>query len=137
DVRGHQHIGKAIGKQVLPVELVNQRFYHLDTCFCPLAPGQAIYFPDAFDSYGRRVLESHIPKLLAVAEPDAFRFGCNAVVVGKTVIINSRCDRLAASLKGLGYTPVEVELDEFLKAGGSAKCLTLRLDGEEAAVWDG
>lgn len=137
DVRGHQHIGQAIGKQVLPVELVNQRFYHLDTCFCPLAPGEAIYFPDAFDSYGRRVLESHIPKLLAVTELDAFRFGCNAVVVGKTAIINSRCDRLAADLQGMGYTPVEVELDEFLKAGGSAKCLTLRLDGEEAAVWNG
>ena len=30
---------------------------------------------------------------------------------------------------------VAVELDEFLKAGGSAKCLTLRLDGEEAAAW--
>ena len=26
-------------------------------------------------------------------------------------------------------------LDEFVKAGGSAKCLTLRLDGEEAASW--
>jgi N-dimethylarginine dimethylaminohydrolase len=137
DVRGHQFIGHATGKQVLPVELVNPRFDHLDTCFCPLASGEALYFPDAFDSYGRRVLETHIPKLLAVTEPDALRFGCNAVVVGKTVITNSRCARLAADLKSLGYTPVAVELDEFLKAGGSAKCLTLRLDGEEAALWDG
>jgi N-dimethylarginine dimethylaminohydrolase len=32
-------------------------------------------------------------------------------------------------------TPVETPLGEFVKAGGSAKCLTLRLDGEEAAVW--
>jgi N-dimethylarginine dimethylaminohydrolase len=137
DVRGHQHIGHAIGCQVLPVELVDPRFYHLDTCFCPLAPGEALYFPQAFDSYGHKVLESHIPKLLAVAEPDALRFGCNAVVIGKTVITNSRCDRLAADLKSWGYEPVAVELDEFLKAGGSAKCLTLRLDGEEAAIWPG
>jgi N-dimethylarginine dimethylaminohydrolase len=137
DVRGHQFIGHVTGKQVLPVELVDPRFYHLDTCFCPLAPSEALYFPEAFDSYGRRVLETHIPKLLAVTEPDAARFGCNAVVVGKTVITNSRCDRLAADLKALGYTPVAVELDEFLKAGGSAKCLTLRLDGEEAARWEG
>jgi N-dimethylarginine dimethylaminohydrolase len=55
-------------------------------------------------------------------------------VVGKTVVHNSRCPQLAADLRASGYTPVEVELDEFLKAGGSAKCLTLRLDGEEAAA---
>lgn len=136
DVRGHQRIAQATGKQVLPLELVNPRFYHLDTCFCPLAPGEALYFPEAFDSYGRKVLESHIPKLRAVTEPDAHRFGCNAVVVGRTVITNSKCERLAADLQAWGYTPAAVELDEFLKAGGSAKCLTLRLDGEEAALWD-
>ena len=52
-------------RQVLPLELVNPRFYHLDTCFCPLAPGEALYYPDAFDAYGRKVLETHIPRLIA------------------------------------------------------------------------
>ncbi|HXG12071.1 MAG TPA: arginine deiminase-related protein [Gemmataceae bacterium] len=136
DVRAHQYLAGVIGRQVLPLELINPRFYHLDTCFCPLAPGEAIYYPAAFDAYGRRVLRTHIPKLLAVNEAEAHRFGCNAVVVGKTVVTNSGCERLAADLRAWGYEPVAVELDEFLKAGGSAKCLTLRLDGEEAAVWD-
>jgi N-dimethylarginine dimethylaminohydrolase len=135
DVRGHQHLAHVLGQQVLPVELVNTRFYHLDTCFCPLAPGEAIYYPPAFDSYGRKVIETHIPKLLTVKEEEAHRFGCNAVVVGKTVVHNTGCERLAADLKEWGYHPIATELDEFLKAGGSAKCLTLRLDGEEAAEW--
>jgi N-dimethylarginine dimethylaminohydrolase len=135
DVQGHQHLAKAIGKLVLPLELVNPRFYHLDTCFCPLAPGEAIYYPEAFDAYGRKVLKNHIPRLLTVTEPESHRFGCNAVVVGKNVIINSGCERLAEDLRTWGYQPISIELDEFLKAGGSAKCLTLRLDGEEAAVW--
>ncbi len=136
DVRGHQHLGQILNRQVLPLELINPRFYHLDTCFCPLAPGEAIYYPAAFDAYGRKVLETHIPKLLPVVEAEAHRFGCNAVVVGKTVITNTQCDRLAGDLRAWGYEPVAVELDEFLKAGGSAKCLTIRLDGEEAAIWD-
>ena len=80
------------------------------------------------------MLQTHVPKLIPVVEDEAFRFGCNAVVVGKTVVHNSRCPELAASLTRAGYRPIEVELDEFLKAGGSAKCLTLRLDGEEAAA---
>jgi N-dimethylarginine dimethylaminohydrolase len=136
DVQGHQTIAQTLHRQVLPLELVNPYFYHLDTCFCPLAPGEALYYPEAFDIYGRRVLEAHIPRLLAATEADAHRFGCNAVVVGKTVVVNAGCDRLVADLAERGYTPVAVELDEFIKSGGSAKCLTLRLDGEEAAVWD-
>jgi N-dimethylarginine dimethylaminohydrolase len=135
DIRGHQHVARQIERQVLPVELVNPRFYHLDTCFCPLAPGRAIYFPDAFDAYGRKVFENNIPELLPVIEPEAHRFGCNAVVVGKTVVTNTGCDRLAIDLRAWGYESVQVELDEFIKSGGSAKCLTLRLDGEEAAIW--
>ena len=81
------------------------------------------------------MLETHVRTLIAVPEADAWRFGCNAVVVGRAVVHNSRCPTLAGSLREHGYESVEVELDEFLKAGGSAKCLTLRLDGEEAAGW--
>jgi N-dimethylarginine dimethylaminohydrolase len=136
DVRGHQWLGQELGRQVLPVELINPRFYHLDTCFCPLRTGEALYHPGAFDVYGRRVIEGNIPKLIAVNEQEAHRFGCNAVVVGKTVVHNSGCEKMAADLKAAGYETIAVELDEFLKAGGSAKCLTLRLDGEEAAVWE-
>jgi len=135
DVQGHQHLAKLLGCQVLPLELINPRFYHLDTCFCPLAPGQAIYFPPAFDNYGQKVLTANVPRLLTVNESEAHRFGCNAVVVGKTVVLNSGCERLAKDLQSWGYRTVATDLDEFLKAGGSAKCLTLRLDGEEAAGW--
>jgi N-dimethylarginine dimethylaminohydrolase len=136
DVHGHQHLARALGRQVLPVELVNPYFYHLDTCFCPVAPGAALFFPGAFDDYGRRVIETHIPRLIAANEEDARRFGCNAVVVGRTVVLNAGCDKLAADLRAWGYEAVGVELDEFIKSGGSAKCLTLRLDGEDAAVWE-
>ena len=135
DVGGHQFLGQALEKQVLPLELVNPRFYHLDTCFCPVSASEAIYYPEAFDHYGRKVLEAHIPRMLSVGDAEALRFGCNAVVVGKNVIVNTGCEKLESDLRGWGYTPIAVELDEFLKAGGSAKCLTLRLDGEEAAVW--
>lgn len=136
DVQGHQYLAGALHKLVLPLELVNPYFYHLDTCFCPLAPGEAIWYPGAFDAYGRKVIEGHIPRLVTATEADANRFGCNAVVVGKAVVLNAGCERLAADLRALGYEPVAVELDEFIKSGGSAKCLTLRLDGEEAAVWE-
>ena len=135
DALAHQWVAQLFGVQCLPLELVNPRFYHLDTCFCPLATGIALYHPEAFDTYGRRVLHTHVPTLIPVVEAEAHRFGCNAVVVGNTVVHNSNCPQLAADLQRHGYRSIAVELDEFLKAGGSAKCLTLRLDGEEAAGW--
>jgi N-dimethylarginine dimethylaminohydrolase len=136
DVQSHNVLAAILNKRVLPLELVDPSFYHLDTCFCPLAPGQAIYYPAAFDEYGRKLLALHIPQLLAVQPEEALRFACNAVVVGKTVVMNSGCPRLQADLQAWGYHTRPTELDEFIKAGGSAKCLTIRLDGEEAAIWD-
>jgi N-dimethylarginine dimethylaminohydrolase len=135
DASGHQAIGKLLGVRVLPVELVDARYYHLDTCFCPLAPGEAIWFPPAFDHYGQRAIEEHVPTLIAVEQEEAERFACNAVVIGRRVITNTGCDKLHAALIATGYEPIATPLDEFTKAGGSAKCLTLRLDGEEAAAW--
>jgi N-dimethylarginine dimethylaminohydrolase len=132
---GHQAIGQRLGCRVIPLELVNPHFYHLDTCFCPLAADTALYFPGAFDDYGRRVLGELVPRLVEVGDDEARRFACNAVVVGRRVITNSGCPRLADDLRSLGYEPQETLLDEFVKAGGSAKCLTLRLDGEDAAAW--
>ncbi|MGZ6243860.1 MAG: dimethylarginine dimethylaminohydrolase family protein, partial [Candidatus Binataceae bacterium] len=38
------------GKPVVPVELVDPRFYHLDTCLRPLPKGQIVYFPTAFSA---------------------------------------------------------------------------------------
>src|SRR6201999_3079650 len=87
--------------------------------------------------YGQRVPAELVPKLIPVAENEAQRFACNAVVVGRSVVTNSGCPDLHARLREHGYTPYETPLDEFVKAGGSAKCLTLRLDGEEAAAWRG
>jgi N-dimethylarginine dimethylaminohydrolase len=135
DARGHQRIGEMLGVRVIPLELVDPYYYHLDTCFCPLRRDTAIYFPGAFDDYGRQVLRELVPTLIEVEEGEARRFACNAVVVGKTVVTNTGCAKLHQQLSERGFTPRETPLDEFVKAGGSAKCLTLRLDGEEAAAW--
>lgn len=137
DAWGHQWIGERLGVEVLPLELVDARYYHLDTCFCPISETQAIYFPGAFDEYGQTVLKSRIDQLIEVSAEEAVSFSCNAVVVGKTVILNDGSPQLAAALREIGYDVKPLRLTEFIKAGGSAKCLTLRLDGEEAAGWRG
>jgi N-dimethylarginine dimethylaminohydrolase len=135
DIRTHQQLAKFVDFPVVSLELVDPRFYHLDTCFCPLERGAALFYPSAFDEYGRRVLERHIERLIAVCDADAERFACNAVVLGRDVVLNSGSASTARELARLGFTAHPTDLAEYLKAGGAAKCLTLRLDGEEAAPW--
>ncbi|MBM4050197.1 MAG: amidinotransferase [Planctomycetes bacterium] len=127
DIRSHTAIAEVLGCQVLSLELTDPRFYHLDTCFCPLADDEVLYYPPAFDEYGRQVIEANVPKRIVACEADALRFGCNAVVVGRTVVVNAGCAKLKADLRSAGYQVHDVELSEFMKAGGSAKCLTLMI----------
>jgi N-dimethylarginine dimethylaminohydrolase len=135
DAGAMQWLGAEIGCRVIPLQLVDPHYYHLDTCFCPLSPTEAIYYPAAFDEYGQMALREHVPELIPVTEAEAARFACNAVVLGRHVVLNTGCPQLEAELANRGYIPHSTELGEFIKAGGSAKCLTLRLDGEDAALW--
>lgn len=135
DVRSHQWMAARIGCPLVVAELVNPYFYHLDTCFCPLRPGVAIWYPGAFDEYGRAALAQVVPELVPVHSREAYRFACNSVVLGDHVILPAGCPETSRLLQSLGFQPLEVDLSEFQKAGGSAKCLTLRLDGEDAAGW--
>src|SRR5262245_53117562 len=105
--RGHQQIGEMLGCRVIPLELVDPYYYHLDTCFCPLSAGQAIYFPTAFDEYGRMALAAHVPELIEVSEDEARRFACNAVVVGRTAVTNTGCAQLHEKLRNCGFNPQE------------------------------
>jgi N-dimethylarginine dimethylaminohydrolase len=128
EICSHQALGEITYREVLSLELTDPRFYHLDTCFCPLDGKTAIYFPGAFDAYASTVLRETVPDLLAVSETSAGRFACNAIVAAGTVVTNTGCDDLKQPLANRGYKLKMVELSEFMKSGGSAKCLTLRLD---------
>lgn len=135
DAKSQQMLGEMLGCRVMPLELIDAYYYHLDTCFCPLAAGIAMYYPGAFDEYGQKVLQEFVDELIEIDSHEARSFAANAVVVGKTVVTNEGCPQLHEKLKERGFHPVSTPLHEFVKAGGSAKCLTLRLDGEEAAIW--
>jgi N-dimethylarginine dimethylaminohydrolase len=125
----HDRLSQTWNIEVVPLRLVDPRFYHLDTCFCPLFGGYVMYFPSAFDVDSRARIEAHYPedKRIRVCDADALRFACNAVNVGRTIVLNEISDGLRDHLQSLGFRVVQVLLTEFLKAGGAAKCLVLRL----------
>ncbi len=129
ELDSHPLLAEWLNIEVLSLRLMDDRFYHLDTCFCPLTDGYLLYYPPAFDSYSNRLIEMRVPpeKRIAIDEADAVNFACNAVNIDKTVVINKISDNLKARFAEAGFNVIETPLTEFLKAGGAAKCLTLRV----------
>ena len=129
EIEAHEAIQNFFDVELVSIRLTDSRFYHIDTCFCPLNGGFLLYHPPAFDYESRVAIESRVPadKRIVVDTMDAGNFSCNAVNVGDTVIVNKASDHLKSQLAEKGFRTREVPLSEFLKAGGSAKCLTLKV----------
>lgn len=123
----HRDLAEIIQRKVRSLRLISDWFYHLDTCFCPLSPNEAVYYPAAFDSDALGILKEYIGTLIPVTEDDARRFACNAIVIGKNVIINYGCSQISRRLESLNFSVFKTPLTEFIKAGGSAKCLVLKI----------
>jgi N-dimethylarginine dimethylaminohydrolase len=131
DVRSHAALSDCLGVQVLSLQLVDPYFYHLDTCLCVLDPETVAYVPGAFDEYAQRVIEANVPHRIVIQPDEARRFAANALVLGRRVALNTGCPQFEAALREHDFEPYATQLDEFLKAGGSAKCLTLHLDRDQ------
>ena len=114
---------------VQPLKLINERFYHLDTCFCPLEGGYLMYYPAAFDAASQARIAARVPTeyRIPVTDADAFHFACNAVNCGHNIFLNRASAALVGELRSRGFVVRQTPLTEFMKAGGSAKCLTLKL----------
>ncbi|ACK71632.1 LOR/SDH bifunctional protein conserved domain protein [Gloeothece citriformis PCC 7424] len=129
ELDSHPYLAKWLDIEVLSLRLIDPRFYHLDTCFCPLSGGYLLYYPAAFDTYSNHLIERRVPaeKRIVVEEPDAVNFACNAVNINHIIVMNKVSTNLKDRIAAVGFEVVETPLTEFLKAGGAAKCLTLRV----------
>ncbi|MDR3423022.1 MAG: arginine deiminase-related protein [Xanthobacteraceae bacterium] len=141
DAAAAAFIERRLGAPCVPLPLADPSFYHLDTAFCTLPCGSVIHYPDAFTPAALASIHERVaPEYrIALGRADAARFAANAVCVDRTIIM-SRCSAvLRRALAERGYTVVTTPLEVFLRSGGSACCLTLRLDrrsNEIAAVAD-
>jgi N-dimethylarginine dimethylaminohydrolase len=127
DIESHIWISQSLGRPVLSLGLTDNRWYHLDTCLCALNDDLVVIYPEAFDEYGQTVLRNRF-ETIEIDESEALRFACNSVCVGLNVVMPAGCPKLTMQLQQRGYHVYPVEMSEFMKAGGAAKCLTLFLN---------
>jgi N-dimethylarginine dimethylaminohydrolase len=133
----HAEVGRVFGREVLSLNLVDPRFYHLDTALSVLDPVQddttgpanIAYLPGAFDDRSRAILEERFPDAILVSDEDGAVFGLNSASDGYNVFISPRAKGFEAQLRERGYNPVLIDLSELLLGGGGIKCCTLELRG--------
>jgi N-dimethylarginine dimethylaminohydrolase len=128
-------IEAVFGRRVVGLELATDRFYHLDTCFCPLAGGKVLYYPPAFTPESLAIIRSHVrpEDRIEATDQEAGAFCVNAVNIGRHIVMARAPDSLRAKLRALGYSVAEVDLAPFILSGGGAYCMTLRLDRKSEA----
>ncbi|MFI1967897.1 dimethylargininase [Streptomyces cinnamoneus] len=131
----HPEAQEFFGRPVIGLDLVDPRYYHLDTALCVLddsTDGEIMYYPGAFSPGSRAVLERLFPDALVASEEDAMALGLNAVSDGRHVLLPQGAVGLFEPLRARGYEPVGMDLGELLKGGGSVKCCTQELRGDPA-----
>lgn len=123
--------GRVLGRPVVPLELVDPRYYHLDTALTVLDSGggtaTVAYLPEAFGPRSRAELAARYPDAVLADRADAAAFGLNAVSDGRHVVLPAGARRLAAQLAEHGFDPVPVDVSELLKGGGGPRCCTLEI----------
>ena len=136
DAVAEQIVKEAFDVEVVALELANPRFYHMDTALCPLSRGEVMFVPEAFTKKGRATIYDHVNacQRIVVDVEDACQLAANAVRIGDTLVMSSCGDRLRSDLIKRGYHVVTTPLCSFLRSGGSAFCLTLRLNHWSAAT---
>ncbi|QTE28972.1 dimethylargininase [Pengzhenrongella sicca] len=131
DRAAHAEAQELFGRPVISLDLVDPRFYHLDTALAVLSSDPAAplvaYYPPAFSAGSRGVLERLFPDAIIATEADAVALGLNAVSDGLNVVVAPAAVDLAAALRERGFQPLPVDTSELLKGGGGAKCCTLEV----------
>lgn len=128
DPHATRQVAQLLDVEAYGLELIDPRWYHLDTAFCPLPDGQAILHAGAFSEKSIEALERAFGAgIIRVSGADARNFACNAISIGRSVVMHRASAELKAALEQRGIEVIEVDVSEFLKAGGACKCLTLEI----------
>lgn len=114
-----------MGIKVIPLELIDPTFYHLDTCLAPLSSDAVLIYPGAFSNEALRAIRLNVNRVHEVSRKAALQFVCNGVAANQSFITPAMCAELEKALEHEGLRPAVVDTSEFQKSGGSVCCVKL------------
>ena len=119
------YLEKYLDAEVIDFELINPYYYHLDTCFTPLTPDLVMINPKSFKPEGLKKIHEIFSQVIETNEEDNNFLACNLINAGKNIVFAKGSSKvLREKLEGLGYILHEVDMTEYIKGGGSVKCIS-------------
>lgn len=126
--KAEEYLQIALQKEVIPLKMINPSFFHLDTCFAPLNNDVAIYYPKAFSEDGRQTLKQYFKEIIPIHKKDADAFACNLVMFNKNIVVHEGLSKeLRKKIESYGFIVHGLDMSEYLKGGGSVKCVSLQI----------
>ena len=126
DIKAYEQLRRLINVPIIMLSLMHDTFYHLDTAFCALDKATVMIYPAAFTVEGIELIRYFFSNVIEITEQDANNFACNALALGRNVILEHGSKDACAKLRKRGFVPVEVNTSEFMKSGGSVFCLKMQ-----------
>jgi len=127
--RAYRQISGLLDVPVIVLELTDDYFYHLDTCFCSLNETSVLIYPQAFTNEGLDIIHKLYPTVIKATTYEAKKqFAVNSACPdGHNVFIQQGCTDVNRKLRNNGFNVHEFSTYEFIKSGGSVFCLKLML----------
>lgn len=126
-LKAYESISNLFDVPIIALELVDEAFYHLDTCLCVLDDQTVLIYPNAFTPEGLELINAVFDTVIKATKYEATKlFACNATCPdGQNVIIQQGCTDVNKKLRDAGFAVHEVSTSEFLKSGGSVFCMKM------------
>ena len=125
--KASKYIHEKFGVEFIPLTLINEKYYHLDTCMFILNPNTIFYYPEAFDGKSIEIIKKSFENIVEFSENEVESFAANSVVSGRNVFMQTGSKKFKETVESFGYTAFEVDISEFMKSGGGIHCLTFEL----------
>jgi len=110
------------------LRLVDEHFYHLDTCLSPLNRDAALLYPAALADPAQDAVRSGFKRIHELSRDEALQFVGNGIAVNGRFLTPCVTPNLERALAEEGIVPVVVETTEFEKSGGSVFCMKTFID---------
>ena len=128
DVTAITEIARVLDVKINALKLIDPKWYHLDTAFCPLADGFVIAYKKAFSAEGAAQIQNRLgDKVIWVSDEDGNNFACNAICMDHEIILYRASRELKSTLTQYNFDVIEIDVSEYMKSGGSCKCMTLEI----------
>ncbi|MCO5233890.1 MAG: hypothetical protein LC105_05790 [Chitinophagales bacterium] len=129
DIAAADTLTQKLQTYIIPLHLVNEHFYHLDTCFCVIDEDHVAICRTAFDEESYLRIKQVFSFVFEISEKEAKeKFSLNSLVMSnqyreKYAIVPKGSTEMIAILTSLNVHISIVDTDEFIKSGGSVYCM--------------